>query len=270
MQRAEPPNQIDRVYPDHRATRKSLGDSVQCDAIVRVVECRYNNGAIGDIEIGVTRREPFATHHHRAREWNRHDLERPRFRRCLEPAQIIDRSRVILVRRILFVGKDDRFAARKTRDVVDVTVRVVTDRAFAQPYSIGYAEVLRESFLVVLGRHPGISHLYVRKEPLLGHQHHSPAVDLDSSPLQDQPLASVFAFCFRARQSRNARDQPSDIGILTIVVVLGPRVEAPVDQLDFSVGAHDRGWRRVPQPDAIVGGYVQAVFVRLVHHAMGR
>jgi hypothetical protein len=44
-----------------------------------------------------------------------------------------------------------------------------------------------------------------------------------------------------------------------IVVVLGPRVEAPRDELDAAVVSHDRCRRRVAEPDAVGGDDVQAV-----------
>ena len=46
---------FDRVNSNHAALRKRLGDSVERDTVVRIVERRYKNGAIGDVEVGVTR-----------------------------------------------------------------------------------------------------------------------------------------------------------------------------------------------------------------------
>jgi len=61
MKRAQSPHQIHRVNPDRRAPRKRLGDSVERYAIVRIVECRYKNDTIRDVEVRVTRgsRSPF-------------------------------------------------------------------------------------------------------------------------------------------------------------------------------------------------------------------
>ena len=177
---------------------------------------------------------------------------------------------MILVRWILLVREDDRIPTGKARDIVDVAMSIVPRRAFTQPYSIGDAQVLGEGLLVVLSAHAGVSHLDVREQPLLDHQHHSAAVDLDSSPLQHQPLAIVLSFCFRARQSGDAGDHPSDIGVLTIVIVLRPAVEAPVDPLDFPVGAQNACRCRVSHPHPVVGRDVQAILLRLIHHAMRR
>src|SRR5204862_2970709 len=161
MQCSESPDQIDRMNADYRATRKCFGDTVQRDAILRIIERRYEHSAIGDVEIRVARRQPLSVHHHRSREGNRQGFKRPALRRCLQTAQIIDRARVILVRWILLVREDDRIPTGKARDIVDVAMSIVPRRAFTQPYSIGDAQLLGEGLLVVLSAHAWVSHLDV-------------------------------------------------------------------------------------------------------------
>ena len=147
---------------------------------------------------------------------------------------------------------------------------VVSNCAFTQPYSIGHPQVSGEGFLVILRGHARVAYLDVCKQPLLGHQYHSIAIDLDSAPFQHQAPAVVLAFGFGARESGDALDHLSDIGVLAVVVVLGPRVEPPVDQLDDAIGSIDSCGCRVAQPDAIVGRDVQPILVGAILHAVRR
>src|SRR5450759_2660368 len=191
MERAQTPHQINGMNPNHRATRKCLGDSVERHAIVGVIECRYKNGAIGDVKIGVARGKPLAVHDHRAREGDRDYPERIFLRNGLEPAHVVGRPGVVLIRRILLVRQDHRVARAEAGDVVDVPMRVVAHGALAQPYSIGHSQVLVERFLVIAGHHQWIAHLHIREQPFLGHEHAARAIHLDPATLQNEALSVV-------------------------------------------------------------------------------
>src|SRR5439155_21610499 len=59
-QGAQPPRQIHCVNPDRRPVAEQLGEQPKRSAVVRIVERGRENGASGDVEIGVTRRKPLA------------------------------------------------------------------------------------------------------------------------------------------------------------------------------------------------------------------
>ena len=81
--------------PTTCAVGKELGERVERDAIVAVVEGRHEHDAVGDVEVGVARRQPLAVHHHRARERQLHHAQRaaaPVAREQLEPPQVVHRA----------------------------------------------------------------------------------------------------------------------------------------------------------------------------------
>src|SRR5262249_9780004 len=59
VQRAQAPDEIHRVDPDHLAVREALREHVQRNAIVAVVERRHDHHAVRDVEVRVARREAF-------------------------------------------------------------------------------------------------------------------------------------------------------------------------------------------------------------------
>src|SRR6059058_6062218 len=75
MQRAQPPHQIHCVNPDHRPVAEQLGEQPKRSAVVRIVERGHENRAIGDVEIGVTRRKPLAVEVERRGQRQGDDLD---------------------------------------------------------------------------------------------------------------------------------------------------------------------------------------------------
>src|SRR6266513_742550 len=269
MERTQAPNEIDGVNSDPHAPSKCFGDSIERYAIVRIVECRYKNGAIGDVEVGVAGRQPLAVHGYRTRERNRDDFEGAGLCGNLQAAKIICRSRVILVRGIGLVRQDHRLSRRESRDVVDVAMSVVPNRALAQPYRICDAEILRECPLVIGGGHAWVPYLDVRQQPLLCHKYQTSATNFDPTALENQGFAIVESNGFHPRQPGDTLDDATDLRILTVIIVFRPAVESPIDELDSSVRAEHAGWRRVAEPDTVVGRDVQAVLVGAILHAVG-
>src|SRR3954468_22225668 len=253
MQRAQSPHQIHGVNPDHRPSRKSFRDSVEGDAVVRVIERWYKNDAIGDIEVRVTGGKPLAIHHDWPRERNRHNPERIFLCRQLETTHVVGRSGVVVVRRIAFIRQNNGVRRAEAGDVVDVAMGVVPDCALSQPYGIARTEVFVERLLVVAGLHSGVPHLDVSEEPLLRHHDLSAAIHFDAAPFEDQPLAVVGTPRYDPRQSGDALDLSADLGVVPVVGVLGPAVEPPVEELDLAISADHARRRRVPEPHPVVG-----------------
>ena len=104
----------------------------------------------------------------------------------IQPDQIIAGSVMVLIRGIRFVGQNDGVRSDEPRQVVHVTVRVIADDALAQPDRSLHPEVVTEDLLVLRSAHSGVSHLRIRKEPLLGNQQQVRTVALDPTALQHQ------------------------------------------------------------------------------------
>src|SRR5437667_11754202 len=75
MQGAQPPHQIHCVNPDHRPVAEQLGEQPKRSAVVRIGERGHENRAIGDVEIGVTRRKPLAVEVERRGQRQGDDLD---------------------------------------------------------------------------------------------------------------------------------------------------------------------------------------------------
>src|SRR5687767_7007035 len=101
VQRAEPPHEIHGMNAGDRVPRKRFSDSVERDAVVGIVERRYKNSAIGDVEVRVAGGEALAVHEHGARKRNGHDLQLVLLRGYLEAAEIIGRSQMVFIRGIV-------------------------------------------------------------------------------------------------------------------------------------------------------------------------
>src|SRR4029453_10453305 len=90
--------------------------------------------------------------------------------------------------------------------------------------------VVAKDPLVVFAREPGVAHLHVGQEPLLGDEQQSFAVGFDPAALQNDRLAVVGAQRRYAWKAGQPGDRLADALVASVVVVLRPRVEAPVAQ----------------------------------------
>ena len=69
MQRAESPDEIDGMDTDDFAIGKKLGEYVQRDAVLGIMECGHEDESVGDIEVGITGRQALAAKYNRAWQW---------------------------------------------------------------------------------------------------------------------------------------------------------------------------------------------------------
>ena len=149
-------------------------------------------------------------------------------RGLLEPLEVVQRSRVIVVRGIVLDGEDDRIRRHEARHIIDVTVRVVADAPCAEPDRTRHAKPFRERALVLLARHAGVAHLHVAQQPFFGDEHQPIAVHFDAASFEHDARLDT-------RQPRDASDRFADLRVALPVVVLRPRVERPVDEHDAAV-----------------------------------
>jgi len=132
--------------------RHEGGQRAERDAVVRIVECRDEHDAVGDVEIRVARRQALAAHHHGAREGEFNELKCPIVRPGeLEPFHVVYRTAMVfIVGRILLVREHDDTGRDESRDVIDVAVSIVADVALAEPDRLSNTEVLGKDPFVTL------------------------------------------------------------------------------------------------------------------------
>src|SRR5882762_2403444 len=65
VHRAQPPYQVAGINGDHPPGREEFSQSVQRDAVIRIIEYGYEYDAVGDVEICVAGREPSPFKHNR-------------------------------------------------------------------------------------------------------------------------------------------------------------------------------------------------------------
>src|SRR5687768_3007342 len=140
-----------------------------------------------------------------------------------------------------------------------MAVRVVPDASLTKPDRLPDAEVVAKDAFVVLAAEPRIAHLHVGEEPLLGHEQQALTVGFDAAALEDHAFAVVRTDRLDARNPGDACHGFANPRVAGIVVVLRPRVEAPVHERDRAVVTNDRRRGGVTEPDAIVRHEVQSV-----------
>ena len=109
---------------------------------------------------------------------------------------------ILVVGRILLVREHDHARRGEPRDVVDVSVRVVADAAFAEPDRLANPERIAKDALVAVARETGIPLLNRREQALLGHEQRAFAVGLDRAAFEDDALAVVRTRGLDAREAR--------------------------------------------------------------------
>src|SRR5437660_12791044 len=135
MHGAEAPDQVAGVDGNDFAGREELGQNVQRDAIVRVIEYGNENNAIRDVEVAVASGQAPAFEDDGRRHEQLNDLEAfaVLIGRGLEPAEILCERVVVFVVPVGLDHRDDLAGRDETRDVVDVTVGIVACDTTSQP-----------------------------------------------------------------------------------------------------------------------------------------
>ena len=260
VQRPESPDEIDGVYSDDGTIGEAIGEDVQRDAVIGIVERRDDHDAVGDVEVRVARGESLAVHDDRAGEGKVDDLEPPLdvTGRVLEPLPIVDGALVVLIGRIGLEGEDDRVASDEAGDVVHVAVRVVPDAALAEPDGGVDSQVLTEREFLPGPIEARVALLDRREQTLFGREENAIAVGLDRSTLEHETTTAVGANRLGCGNSRQPSNRRRDQRIGEVVVILGPRVEAPAYRLDASVVAPGERRARIAKPHTIAGYEMQA------------
>jgi len=108
VQRAQAPDEINRVDADDFAAGKNLGQNVQRHAVVGIVEGGHENQAVGDIEVGVTGGQALAAKEDRARQRQLDEAELLAIgsARGLETLEILGQRRVVGVGGVRLDGGD--------------------------------------------------------------------------------------------------------------------------------------------------------------------
>ena len=143
-------------------------------------------------------------------------------------------------------------------------VGIVAEAAFAEPDRLRDPEFVGKDPFVIRALESGVSHLHIREQPFLGHEHRAAPVRLDAAPFEYDASFLVRPQRLATRKCRMLSDHRADLPVLREVLVLGPRVEIPIHQLHTAVGEVHAGGGRIAQPDAVARAEVQ-MESRLAH-----
>ena len=151
VHRSKSPDQISRVNSDNFAIRKYIGQRVESDAIVGVVEYWDQHHAVSNIEIGVAGGQTASFEDHRSGHRKFDDRERLSILigGGAEAADIFAQRFIVGIVGIGLNRSYDRVGSDKTSDVVHVAVSVIAGDARSQPDHISDSEILGEDIFVV-------------------------------------------------------------------------------------------------------------------------
>ena len=164
---------------------------------------------------------------------------------------------MVLVRGVLFEREHHHARRHEACDVVHMPMRVVADAALAEPDRLADPQFLGEAALVVGAREAGVPHLHVAQQPLLGHEHRALAVGLDAAPLEHHASLAIVPRRLVQREPGVLGDERADSRVGSEVVVLRPRIEAPVHEAHTAIGDVHARRAGIAQPDAVARALMQ-------------
>ena len=132
---AESPDEVAGINWHDVAARKHIGQGVECDAVVGIVEDRDQHRSIRDIEIRVAGGQAPAFEDDWARHRNFYHVEAL----AILIARGSQASEVVVERGIIFIlcvwldHRDYRAGRDEAGEIVDVAMRVVSFDTFAEP-----------------------------------------------------------------------------------------------------------------------------------------
>src|SRR5216683_3623953 len=130
---AQPPYEVSGINGHYRPSREEFSQSVQDNAVIRVVEYGREYDAVGDVEICVAGWEPSPFKHNRLGHWEFDNVEglAVLIARGFESAEIVAERLVVLIFRMGLNPGDGSVGRDEAAEVVDVSVSVVATDAGA-------------------------------------------------------------------------------------------------------------------------------------------
>ena len=180
---AEAPYEISAVDGDDLAGGEDLGESVESNAVIGVVEYWNENSPVRDIEIGVACGQAATLENYRARHGEFDDLKllAVLIGSCAEAAEVFGEGRMVGIGSVGFHHGDDCARGNEAGDVIDMAVSVVASDALTEPDDFLNAEVVRENLLVVLPVETGIAFLDFAEKAFFCGEESTLSVDVDGT-----------------------------------------------------------------------------------------
>src|SRR5215831_13498283 len=100
--------------------RETLANDLESTTVIGVSENRSDYGFVADIKVRVACRQPCVPISHMTRHWQLDDIQ-TKSRKTLV---IIFQNFIVLIRRVVLKRADDCVRTHKSRNVIDVPVRV--------------------------------------------------------------------------------------------------------------------------------------------------
>jgi len=180
---AEAPDEVYGVDADNFAGGEELGEDVEGDAVVGIVERWDEDQSVGDVEVGVAGGEALVAEHDRARQGqlDQRELLAGEGAGGFEADEVFGEGLVVGVSGVGLNGGDDGFRGDEAGDVVDVAVGVVAGDAAVEPEDLVNAEVVGENLLKLLTGESGVALLDLAEEALFGGEQDALAVGVDGA-----------------------------------------------------------------------------------------
>jgi hypothetical protein len=251
---AEAENEVNAIDTNDLAIREELLESIEGDAVGRVVEDGYQYYRIGDIEIGVGGREGLPVIDHRIGHGEGDDAEGAavEIAGAAEEAEVFLEGFVVGAGGVVFDGEGDGIGACEAGEVVDMAVGVIAGDAAVEPEGARNAEPAFEEGFILFAAEAGIAFLDRAEEALFGGEEEALAVDVDGAAFKDD-AATVPEGVF-GLEAGGAGGEFAGAVVAGPVVVLGPAVEVEFDGGAGGVGAVDEEGAEVAGPTAVGGG----------------
>lgn len=196
--------------------------------IVRMIINRNEDNPIADIKIGIRGRKTLTFEDHWAGHGHGDNLQGTPvlILHGSEPLQVILKGLVILIGRVLLHNRYDGCGIHESREVIHMTIRIITNNAIAQPEDVGDAQIVSEICLNLRLDQMRIAILV--EETLLSCEERSFSIDVNRTPFKDNARLDTGNFQEFGNPLRNHIIQ------IPRPVFLAPGIE---DEIDYNEGS---------------------------------
>ncbi len=187
VQGAESPDEVAGINRDDFARGEKRCQRVQGDAVVGIVEDGREHDAVRDVEIGVAGGQAPPLKDDGTGHGKFDDVQRLArlVARAAETEKVVAQGFVIHIFRIVLDHGDDRIWSDEAGEVVDVTVGIVAEDAFAEPDRVRCTEVVGEELFVVGAGHAWIALLDFAEQAFFRGEERAASVDVDGAAFED-------------------------------------------------------------------------------------
>src|SRR5256714_1133718 len=168
------------------APGKKSGQGVEGHAVVGVIKCRDEHEFVGNVEVGIARRQALIIEINRRGHGKRLDAKGPPggvFHGFEQRKIFLKRDIVSVVRILLHDGHDGR-GADEAREVVHMAVGIVASDAVLEPQNLRDAQIAAENVRVIFACETVVALLALAEQAFLGGEQGAAPVLIDAATLE--------------------------------------------------------------------------------------